>query len=136
MSLSPSRKSARSELRGREGGLAPAPRAPPDLGVWPWRPILVCRRTQGGAGGAREGRGWGAGDKGARGRLPPPPWQSAPGSSPFQCSRTPKMKPGPPAERPVQAAPSPNRHPLEIRPPVLGSNKSFMPVSTFSANFP
>lgn len=34
-------------------------------------------------------------------------------------------------------APPPRNHcPLEVQPPVLDSNKSFMPVSTFSANFP
>lgn len=109
MSLSPSRKSAPlGELGRREGSRAPAPE-PPDFGVSrgpapPSRPGALrgaapdrgCRRLFGAL-----GRGPPAGSEGQGRRQP----------NPKDAARA--------AEQPVLAAASPNRHSLEVQPPVL-----------------
>ena len=122
-----------SRQRGRGWGgeiastLAPTPpRGRLDLGVRGLEPPSQP--------GARGGGGAPRGGSGGGGRL-------------AGQAGTPVLSPedgaGTSAEHPswlqTTAAPPPpsrNHCPLEVQPPVLDSNKSFMPVSTFSANFP
>lgn len=115
--------------RRREGSRSPSPApGPRDFGVsGPSAPIPGWERCAGARGAA------GCSPLGARARVQ----IRVDRAGGYPGNRTPKMGAGA-AERPMgfPAAPSPNRHSRKLSLSSSDSNKSFMPVSTFLANFP